>query len=181
MCSFLSWLTLLGAQQDRRLWLNALFVLSTQAGGFYSVNPTTGASTFIAATQRVVRGLSFSPARQLFAFDSFGGLYTINPLTGSAVFVGSSGPPISLMAEDSTFASDGQLYLADFGGDIFRVDTADGSRVLVGQSEHESILGLVASPTVSPLPEPSALLLVTIGALGVIGRVWRRRNVAASL
>lgn len=153
----------------------ALLALSNE-GQLFSLNPATGASSLIGNTGQVQRGISFSPAGDLFGFSLQGDLFRVNPLTGAPTFVGSSGVPITLIAEDSTFTPDGRLFLADFGGNIFQINPATGNRTLVGQAgPGQSILGLATLPAALDVPEPSSVALLGLGALG-LAAFGRRRS-----
>jgi hypothetical protein len=145
---------------------NQVFALQNN-GGLYALNPLNGASIFIGPTPGGVdRGLSFSPAGDLFGFTDNGWLYHIDPATGHTSAVGGSGNPVIGISEDSTFTRAGELFGTDFGGQLFQTNPVTGDGWLIGTTGplDVGLLGLIE------VPEPAALWLLAAGGLTVARR-----------
>jgi hypothetical protein len=125
----------------------------------YSINPTTSVPTLIGYVE-VQSGLAFSPAGQLYAFDT-DLLYKINPATGAAQRVMNPGPagPLPQNITDGAFTPDGQYFIQDFDGNVAEVDPATGGGTIIGMIPNGGTLGLVA------VPEPCSVELAIIAAL----------------
>ncbi len=134
--------------------------------GLYTIDPASGASTFIGNVGNGVRtGMTFGPDGTLYGMRLDGTLYTIDKTTGGTTLIGGSGDYVS-MVEDADFTPDGRLFAVDWSGNLIQIEPATGHRTLVGTTGMGT--GLTA---VLGVPEPSALVLLVVGA----GVLLRRR------
>ena len=134
--------------------------------GLYTIDPASGGSTFIGYVGNGVRtGMTFAPDGTLYGMRLDGTLYTIDKTTGGTTLIGGSGDYVS-MVEDADFTPDGRLFAVDWSGNLIQIEPATGHRTLVGTTGMGT--GLTA---VLGVPEPSALVLLVVGA----GVLLRRR------
>jgi hypothetical protein len=151
--------------------LSGLYAVDSSAN-LYSLNPSTGVPTLIGST-----GLTFGDYRGLSAnssalyFANGPDLYTLNTSTGAATLIGGTGGPefVTLLTLNGTLYG-GQDY------PTINIDTlnANTGMATVGPAipgNNDTIIGL------APIPEPSTLSLLSLGALGLLSR---RRAPAAS-
>lgn len=155
---------------------------ATSGSQLYSINATTGAASLIGNVTGItdVDGLSVAPtaltvagvgavaAGTIFSVDS-GTLYAIDPNTLVATNLGSTNG-----SETLAFAPDGTLFVHDFSGSLYTRDLATGVESLV-MSTSGSIASMAIQGSVSAVPEPSSLALLSIGAC-VAGALRRRRQ-----
>lgn len=110
-------------------------------GGFYSINPTTAAATFI-GNHGVSGGnaLVFATNGTLYAAGfSSGNLYTINPASGATTNLGNMG---FSSGGDLAF-NGGDFYLADDSSRLIRIDLANlANTALVGSFGVGNVFGL---------------------------------------
>ena len=143
---------------------------SNPGGNFYSINPATGASTYIGYND-VDGGMAFSPDGTLYGFDG-DLMHVINMVNGASarVVIPSFTTPVNVIV-DGTFSADGRYFVTDYWGRIVESDPIDSSgTVLVDGLFGGGMLGLVA------VPEPSALALAAFGLFGLFAFVRRRRT-----
>jgi PEP-CTERM motif len=143
----------------------------------YSINASTGAPTLIGPT-----GLGFGSWRSLSTnsstlyFADGVNLYTLNTTTGAATLVGSmGGPEMGAMLVEGGFLYGGQNTSGLF------VDTLNTTTGLatIGPSvtgTSSSFFALAPNPLPTSTPEPSSLLLLGSGVLGLAGLVRRKIN-----
>ena len=135
------------------------------------VAPGGGSSTTFAS------GL-FNP--QALAFDSSGNLYVSESSNGDVVKVTPGGSKSTFASGLSTpiglaFDSSGNLYVAEgSAGGIVKVTPGGSKSVFASGFSSPRFIAFAATGS----PEPSSLLLVGLGALGLGGLERRRRRIA---
>jgi streptogramin lyase len=153
-------------------------------------NGTTGAfmNIFVPAGSGGLSGgrdVTFGPDGNLYATSSgtTGGVLKYNGTTGA--FLGAFvGPGSDLfLPRGLTFGPDGNLYVANFGGgDVDRFNGTTGAFIntFIAGSGPPPGSGTLGGPTfllfqeaASPVPEPSAFVLVGLSLAGLI--TWQRR------
>ena len=135
-----------------------------------TVNPATGATTFIADITGAsrVEAIAFAPDGRLFASGSAGNdansenLYTLNTTTGVLTLVGTTGV---VDTDTLEFGFDGQLYGANSvdgtNADLYRYNLTTGVATDLGNSDVAGLNGLVAIPEPCNLIWPCLLLKIT--------------------
>jgi len=129
-----------------------LLVLQNSSTRLYEVDASTAIATLIGEVGNGVdRGLSFSPAGELFAFQGTGpDLYRIDPATAAGTLVGGPTPFVGIR-EDSTFTHDGELFVNDFFGNIYRTDPSTGIGEWIGSTGFDDgLLGLLSNDDLTP-------------------------------
>lgn len=163
-----------------------LLAAQSGAGGLHQINTTTGAAInlgtisgisdvdglTVAPVSLSVLGFGTAPAGTFFAIDS-GTLYLINPSTLVATNLGSSNGDESL-----AFAPDGTLFLHNFFGTLYTRNLATGVETVV-MATSGSVASMAVEQGVAAVPEPSTLVLWSLGAVTFVGLGWRRRKQAA--
>jgi hypothetical protein len=128
-------------------------------------------------TGPVPSGATFGPDGFLYytdtpfqtATDYLGRLVKVDPVTFQQTVVFDNLPfPTAV-----EFAPDGSYYLATFLGR--RIDHYSANNVLLDSFSNGVIMDQLAF--YAPVPEPSALALASVGALGLLGYAWRRSKI----
>lgn len=111
--------------------------------------------------------------------DGPGGIIRVNPVTGDQSVVSSAG--LFLDPWGITIDAAGQLLVADrstfpdFRGAVFRVDPLTGTQATVSSGgQFADPTGIAVFP--ATVPEPSSLLLLSLGTAALLGCGWRRRE-----
>jgi len=147
-------------------------------GALYTLNPATGQATLVGSSGifglHSTGMLAFGPGDTLFSDNSFFGdfLTTENQTTGAETQVGST----SLDANHGLFFDNGQAFAFNFFGEIFAINAGTGTDSSTGVTVpggFGAIHGAAAAPAV---PEPTSLTLLAVGAAGLAGYAWRRRQ-----
>ena len=143
-------------------------------GQFHKVNVATGASTFnVAGFQERLDGLAYGNGKLYVQQESTTGtIYEVNQTTGEGTAIPNQALPNTASWQGLAFQN-GLLYAADCcaggNGQLWSVDPNTGVTNNVGLSDTFRTQSL--APTV---PEPSSLVLLGLGAIGM-GLYGRRR------
>lgn len=168
---------------------------SPASGMLFTINPTSGATTFVANLSQYVNvegDIAFDPTTGiLYAQDGLGPLYTINTSTGVCTTVGTLPLDLPGGADYSGLGFDnaGQLYVwSQFGQVLRKVDKSNGAiqstvflsgtpggsvgDVVFDPGTNKCLLG--ANPTGGILSSchPATGLVTAIGATAPMGGVW---------
>ena len=150
-----------------------MFVANGGNVNITEITPGGVESTFASVSHGAV-GLAFNSAGDLFAADS-GNIYEFTPGGARSTFASGLSEAMGL-----AFNSAGDLFAADccigtnYECNIYEY-TPGGARSIFG-SEGCSLMGLAFQGETLPVPEPSALGLLAVGATALL--VHRRRNLA---
>jgi len=150
----------------------------TTSGRLWQFDLATGTASLVTGQLAPsMDGLAFDPATGiLYGVSQIAyGLYTIDPLSGLTTMlsagnslIGQGRPDIAGLA----FTPDGSLWLAAVGN-LYSIDKVQGTATLVGTIGYDiSGLAVVDVPG-EPIPEPSTVLLLGGGLLGL---AWGRRR-----
>ncbi len=154
----------------------------------YQIDPATAVvtpvQTLLVATG-AARALTVLDANTLLLVtDDPGGkaLRTADLATGATTFIGNITTGANLVP-GIDFGIDGSLYALDSNGNVLLVDPATAAATVIGNPLHNFWLDLASTPfsgmprTAQANPEPSSILLLGLGAAGLLGyarcrRVW---------
>jgi hypothetical protein len=177
----------IGGEGSAAIRADGLAVLAKHSGHFYTLDFTDPTATTVQrsrlpqlpdGTWLGMDGLDYSPTGAL-----FGKSHTHTGLYGIKEF-GSDATLIADLPDDTedifrkgfsglTFRSDGTLWVENEHM-LYTIDLTSGAMTLVGSMETEAtITGLTWLGTETPIPEPSSLWLLGVGAIGL---VWVRRR-----
>jgi hypothetical protein len=144
------------------------------AGMLYTIDVTSGVATFINSPDGWgIQSLDFSPNGILYSFDmhysnGYGlGLVTVDTKTGKKTDVNPTVSGYSNEAQTLAFGPNG-LYGAC--SSLYKIDTVTGVSTLVGGGGYSDIRGMAYETYV---PEPSALAMLGMGAIGLMIFLWR--------
>jgi hypothetical protein len=133
----------------------ALFALGQDSGSqdgdepvsLYTIDPSTGTSTFIGSTGLAIRGLAANPLTgRLYAIGSKrgpDGLYEINKSTGAATYIGGTFDGSSM-----SFGLDGTLYVIqphDPGHEIYTLNLTTGADTYFAEISHNDYGGMAVT------------------------------------
>ena len=141
----------------------------------YEFTPSGVRSTFASVPGEGLGGLAFNSAGDLFvaAGGTAGYIYEFTSGGVQSTFASGLDEPISL-----AFNSAGNLFVSDFGSGVYIYEfTQDGMRSAFDSSV--GAIGLAFQGETLPVPEPSAMWLLAVGATALL--VHRRRNLAGWL
>jgi hypothetical protein len=97
-------------------------------GGFYTINPMSGALTAVGGSGIIYDDLGYTTAG-FYAVGQDANLYSINPATAAATLIGPTGLGFGTWRGLSTNSN--SLYFAD-GLDLYTLNTTTGTATLVG-------------------------------------------------
>jgi streptogramin lyase len=157
-----------------------IFVSAPTGGTIYSagLGTATPLTTAVAAPQ----GLAFGHDGKLLAINgspSNPTIYSIDPTNGNTNSLsdnnGAGTGPAYNVLRGITVGPDGTIYATDVGNnEIFRVDPATGDRIIVsgngigGTTFGGLSYGIAVYPTIATIPEPSSVVLLGLGAAGLM-------------
>ncbi len=114
--------------------------------GLYTVDPSTGHSTFIGnrGMTTILNSLAFTPDGSLYGGDEYGRFYRIDPATGHAAVLNEDQPE-TIFAGDLAAAPDGTLYatvIAPQSNRLVRINPTTGEVSNVGLMGFDDVYGL---------------------------------------
>ena len=155
---------------------SGLYAVGVDAN-LYSINASTGAPTLIGPT-----GLGFGTWRSLSTnsstlyFADGVNLYTLSPTTGAATLIGNmGGPEMGAMVLEGGFLYGGE-NLPGYSVDTLNTSTGAATTGPGVTGVSSSFFALAPYPIPTSTPEPSSLLLLGSGVLGLAGLVRRKIN-----
>lgn len=156
------------------------------ASYLYSVNPTSGATSFIGSTGTFVDSLAIDASGAAYsaaaAFSA--ALYSVNLSNGALSLVGSLGLVGVSAQAGMDFDDAGVLWMLLSNGDIYSVSTATGLATLSATVTDASGAALSGFEGLAinnrdgghpEVPEPGTAAFLVAGALGLVGVARRRR------
>ena len=148
---------------------NTLYVINSGDNTVVKLTPPSGTITPFASTDTPY-GLAFDPS---------GNLFVVNSVTSGSVSKVTPSGTVSVFAtgfnnaSGITFDSSGNLFVALFRADEVSEFNSSGQLVSNYTGFHGPIF-LAIEP--SAVPEPSSMMLIGLGAAGLIGYRWRCRK-----
>jgi len=137
------------------------------------VDPTTGIQTVVSSGGNLFSpaGISVNGQGEILVADSFVGIVRIDAMTGFQSLLSSGG------ANGIAVATDGDVFITVPGG-VYSVDATTGVRspVSIGGNFSFVPVDIAISPQLTPIPEPTTLLLVGTTMAGLGLAAWRRRR-----
>lgn len=159
-----------------------------------SIDPLTGAGTLIGtygAGIEGVDGIDFHPTTGVLYGVNGKDLLTINTSTGAATVLGTlidtgtnqalNGFMVGLSFDPNgnLFGSIGFSPAISERGSIYQIDIANLEATFIGDDDGDApVSDLAYKISVTSVPEPSSVALLSLGAVGVLG--WRRRRAKAA-
>jgi sugar lactone lactonase YvrE len=167
-----------------------IFVSAPTGGTIYHAG--VGTATPITTDVFAPQGLAFAANGQLLAINgnpSDSTVYSVNPTNGLTTPLSDNhgngtGPDFNVL-RGITVAPDRTIYVTDVGNnEILSVNPTNGDRTAVsgagvgGTTFGGLTYGIAVYPTVASVPEPSSVVLLGLGAAGLLLYQRRRRRSA---
>ena len=153
----------------------------------YTIDPSTGAATFIGSSNTYADGLAIDSAGRAFAVDGVNtdALYSVDLTTGALTFVGSLGLGNTTFHAGLSFDEHDTLWMVSDISHTYTIDTASGyatqmARVTTNGYFINGFMGLAidtgagVETQLTSMPEPASFTLLGIG--GALAWMKRRRS-----
>jgi large repetitive protein len=156
------------------------YVSSPTGGTIYTVGP--GTSTPLTTALSAPQGLAIGANGQLLAINGSPAnpeIVSINPTNGDTTVLSNNsgigtGPAFDIL-RSLTVGPNGMIYATDVGDDeIYMVDPMNGDRTIVsgggtgGTTFGGLTYGIAFYPSISSVPEPSSVVMLALGAAGLM-------------
>lgn len=183
----------LAVKPDTGLIYGTSLTSTIPGSSIYTIDKTSGEATLVGATGALGVTLAFAPNATLYmssaTFSAAGVqtgsfLHTVNPLTGAIIstvaigalpsgnFVHFGG--LGVRPTDGALFGAGREATVSQRGDIYTL-SATGAATLIGSTG----VGEVGDLAFTPIPEPTTMLLLSIGLLGVGAATGKKRRTNA--
>jgi hypothetical protein len=169
---------------------NTLYVADDVGNQIMKIDATTGNRSVVSSASfgtgpalNGPAGIAFDSAGDLIVSTSSGAIVRVNIASGDRAILSSStvgtGPGPSIIGEIG-IASNGTIVGADYADNsILLIDPNTGNRSVLSDATHGAGPALLQpfSVTVVPsVPEPSAYILILLGAASLLAESWRRNR-----
>jgi len=163
-------------------------IYASEATGPHTIYQVgSGTATLLTSAVTAPQGLAFGANGQLLAVSGNPSnplIASIDPMTGTTTTLSDNmgtgtGPPYGSLR--GITVGNGPIYVTDVGNDeILTVDAATGDRSVLsgngvgGTTFGALTYGIAIYPALASVPEPSSLVLLALGAVGIV--VYTRRR-----
>ena len=146
-----------------------------ESGGFsFGIDKSDGATSLIGpGSIAITGGIAFDPSTDNLYGESGGFSFGIDKSDGATSLIGPGS--IAITGGIAFDPSTDNLY-GESGGFLYTIDKANGATTLIGPGSIAITGGIAFAPLA--VPEPSSLVLLTSGAIGLIGYKWCRTQKA---